>query len=81
MSKPRQKTTKATFSLDAELVIRVSAVSRLRKTPRDVFVARALEEACQGLVLFDRGKRADRSASKDRPAVANDVDNSEPEAA
>jgi hypothetical protein len=41
----------------------------------------ALEDACKGLVLFDKGRKPDRSEGKDRQGMASDVDNSGVDAA
>jgi hypothetical protein len=73
MAKPAQKTLKATFTLDVELVTRINACASLRGLSRDAFAHAAFEEACKGLVLFDRGKHPDRTVNKDRPALANNV--------
>ena len=73
MAKPAQKTLKATFTLDVELVTRINACASLRGLSRDAFAHAAFEEACKGLVLFDRGKSSPRSGSRDRPALASGV--------
>jgi hypothetical protein len=81
MAALRRRTVKATFTLDAELVVRVTACAALRGLSRDAFATAAFEEAIKGLVLFDRGRKSDRSASKDRPILAPLENNSETEAA
>lgn len=76
-----RRTVKATFTLDVELVARLNACATLRNLSRDALATAAFEEAIKGVVLFDRGKKSDRSASKDRPILAPLENNSEPEAA
>jgi hypothetical protein len=73
MAKPGQKTLKATFTLGAELVTRINACASLRGQSRDAFATAALEVACKGLVLFDKGKKTARSEGTDRQAQAKGV--------
>lgn len=81
MAKPSGKTVKATFTLGVELVARLNAAALLRGKTRDAFASAALEDACKGLVLFDREKKPDRSGNKESVAVVSMVENSEPDAA
>jgi hypothetical protein len=76
-----RRTVKATFTLDVELVARVNACATLRGLSRDALATAAFEEAIKGVVLFDRGKKSDRSAGKDRPILVTEESNSEAEAA
>jgi hypothetical protein len=64
---------KATFTLDVELVARVNAVALLRGQSRDAIATAALEEACKGLVMWERAKPSRRSGGKDRLAVVDGV--------
>ena len=81
MAKRSGKTLKATLTLDVELVARMNAAAFLRGQTRDAFASAAIEEACKGLVLFDRARKPNRSVSKESAAVASTVENSEEEAA
>jgi hypothetical protein len=81
VAKPSGKTVKATFTLGVELVARCNAAALLRGKTRDAFASAALDDACKGLVLFDRVIKPSRSESKGSDPEASDVDNSGVEAA
>lgn len=81
MAKQGRRAIKATFTLDVELVARVNAFALLRGQSRDAFATAALEEACKGLVMWERAKPSRRSEAKDRAVQAENVSDPEEEAA
>lgn len=81
MATKEQRIVKATFSLGVDLVARINAKALLLGQSRDALATAALEEACKGLVLFDRGRPSRRSESKDRPAEESPVEDPDEKAA
>jgi hypothetical protein len=72
---------KATFTLDVELVARVNAVALLLGQSRDAIATAALEEACKGLVMWERAKPSRRSKDTNRPEQETEISSDDEKAA
>ena len=66
-------TTRASFTLDVALYARWGACAALGGLDRGAFAVKALEAACQGLILIDKRKARDQVRISDRPDPAHEL--------
>jgi len=78
---PSAKTIKASVVVDVPLNIRWTAAAALAGMDKSRFAALAIEDACKGIVLFDRRKKSKSVDSNDRLDEADEISDPAEEAA
>lgn len=73
MATKKSRLVKASLIIDADLHARWSACASLRNVPRNAIAVDALESALKGIVCFDRLRKSDRVADKDRAEQAPEI--------